>query len=170
MTLTSDPGLAQDARSIVDMMDGVLERLVDGFSRYGVELPERRYWTTGNTSHDCEQVTVCLIQTYVGPPGDEASAPQRCEGPRTAVMDVQVVRCVPVGSAKGRPPTPGQIQDAAAVLATDTWVLLELAGSLEAWAGDAYPGAGLGVIATVDCDPAQGGFQSSTMHVTMAIP
>lgn len=150
------------------MLQGVLDRVVDVYANAGVDLPERRYWTLASTPADCEQVVVIFVQAYIGPPGDEATQPQRCDGPMTASLQVQVTRCIPTISAKGRPPTLEQIQAGAAPLVVDAYVLLRAAAELEQW--DAGEGYGLGVIATVDAGEPQGGFQAVTMNISMAIP
>ena len=46
---------------------------------------------------------------------------------------------------------------------------MESIQALDSWASVAgYPG--LGVIATVDADPAEGGFATTRMTITMAVP
>lgn len=163
-----DPERAVEIRSLVTLLDGVLERVVAGFEQSGVKLPERRYWTLSQPAADCEQLVVSFIQAYYGPPGDEASSPQRCDGPRSAAVDIQLIRCIPTVGARGRAPSAAQIQESSEQLAIDAWLLLDIAGSLDMW--DAPLPGGLGVIATVDAGEPQGGFQSVTLHLTTAIP
>jgi hypothetical protein len=150
------------------MLQGVLDRVVDVYESVNVYLPERRYWTLASTPADCEQVVVIFLQAYLGPPGDQATKPQRCDGPMTASIQVQITRCIPTISAKGRPPTLEQIQAGAEPLVIDAYMLLRAAGDLEQW--DQNEGFGLGVIATVDAGEPQGGFQAVTMNISMAIP
>lgn len=158
-----------EVESLARMMDAVLEAVVNVYDQAGVDLPERRYWTLGETVADCEQLTLFVNQIYVGPPGDEAGAPQRCDGPRSANINVQVLRCIPTVSARGtRAPTAEQIQEGSRPLAHDMYLLLDSAAQLERW--DPYAGPGLGVIATVDATPPQGGYQAVNMTLTMAIP
>ncbi len=162
----------EDARSIVTMMDKILERVQTGFAEAGVELPERRYWTLGLPAADCEQLVVSFNQAYIGPPGDEASEPQRCDAPRTAQIDIQVLRCIPTPTgSRGRAPTASAIQGASEAQAIDAWVLLDIACTLDTWDDPSgFPGPGFGVIATVDAGEAQGGFQGPVLHLTVAIP
>ncbi len=163
-TLTVESGVMSLAR----LLQGTLDRVVSVYAAAGVSLPERQYYTLGQAAADCEQLVVVFSQAYVGPPGDQAASPQRCGGPKTAALSVQVTRSIPTMSSKGRPPTPEQIQTASEVLAVDAYLLLDCANALEQW--DAEGGYGLGVIATVNADAPQGGFQSVTMSISMAIP
>ncbi len=164
-----DPQLAEDARSIAKMLDAILERVVTGFERAGVSLPERRYWRTGTPPADCEQVVVTFRQAYYGPPGDEAAMPQQCDGPRSAVVEVRITRCVPTPKGtRQTAPEAADIQAAADLQVVDAWLLLDFAPDLESWNG-AAPG-GLGVIGTVDAGEAQGAFQSTVLTMNMAIP
>ena len=159
--------VSEDALNLVTLLDGVLSKTVSVFQSYNVPIPARRYWTVGQTAIDCEQLTVTLIQAYLGPPGDEASQPQRCNVPRTAVVLITVAREIPTVSINGRPPTAESITDAAQIAAVDAYVLLQSLDLFDQWD---ETGFGLGVIGTVDTPPPQGGFQLTTMQLTMAIP
>lgn len=149
------------------MLDGTLERVVAAFDAAGITLPERRYWAIGQTAWDCEQVVVSFQQAYIGPPGDEAATPQRCDGTKSAAISVQVVRCTPTAGPRGKAPSGEQLQTAAEQMAIDAYVLLDVARDLDQWAPD-YPS--LGVIATVEASDPQGGYQAATLNVTSAIP
>lgn len=162
--------MKEEASSIANMLDVILDRIVGGFESYGVGLPERRYWLIGQPVHDCEQVTVSFTQAYIGPPGDQASEPQNCNQPRTAQLSIEVVRCVPTfNSTKNRIPEASKIQESAKKQVVDAWVLLDIASSLDTWDND-LPGRGLGVIATVEVGQASGGFQATVLQLTVAIP
>jgi hypothetical protein len=167
MPITSISGVSSDALNIVTLLDGVLSRTVSTFESYSVPIPARRYYTVGQTAVDCEQLTVTLLQAYLGAPGDQASTPQRCNVPRSAVVLITIAREVPVVSINGRPPTATNIQDASKITAIDAWVLLQAIDSFDQWD---ETGFGLGVIGTVDTPPPQGGFQLTTMQLTLAIP
>lgn len=161
---------SENSFSIVNLMAGILDRLVEGFNEAGVTLPSRQYYTTGTPAADCEQVTVSFRQAYIGPPGDEANEPQRCNSPRTAQIDIQIIRCIPgLVGPKARAPEPEAIQAAANLQLIDAWTLLDLSCSFDMW-DEMIPGTGLGVIATVDAGEPQGGFQGTTLHLTVAIP
>lgn len=168
MSLTqADPDRAAEARSLVTLLDETLNRLVAAFEQSGVTLPDRRYWTLADPAEDCEQVVVSFVQAYIGSPGDEASLPANCQGPRSAALDIRVTRCTPTIRAN-RAPKPSEIQAASEQLAIDAYLLLDVAADLDSWASP-FPG-GLGVIATVDAITASGGMQSVVMHLAMAIP
>lgn len=155
------------ALNIVDFLDGVLERVEATFQSFNVPLPSRRYWTVGQTAIDCEQLVVTLVQVYLGPPGDQASAPQRCNMPRTAVLTVTIAREIPVVGQNGRPPSAEKITDGSKISAIDAYVLMSSINSLDMWETGGY---GVGVIATADITPPEGGFQVVNMQLTMAIP
>jgi hypothetical protein len=167
-----DMAVSEEARSIVTLMDKILARVIAGFNEHGVELPERRYWTLGLPAADCEQLVVSFNQCYIGPPGDEASEPQRCDAPRTAQIDIQILRCIPGPTGtRGKVPDAATIQKASEKQVIDAWVLLDLACTLDTWDDPSgFVGPGFGVIATVDAGDAQGAFQGPTMHLTTVIP
>lgn len=167
-TIVPDPELAADARSLVRLMDSVLERIVAAYDRAGVPLPERRYWTMQTPSADCEQLVVSLMGMYIGPPGDQAATPQRCHSPRTATLNVQVLRAIPTSSGRMNvPPSATAIQSASEALAVDSWLLLEAAADTDRW-NDGAPG--FGVIATITAGQPQGGFQGPTLILALAVP
>ena len=51
-------------------MQAVLNQVITQYTSYNMPLPGRRYWTLGSPSVDCEQVTVSMLQMYLGSPGD----------------------------------------------------------------------------------------------------
>lgn len=167
MTYIDGSGVLEDATNLRDMMDGIVERVETIFQSYNVNLPNRRYWTIGQPAIDCEQVVVSFIQMYLGAPGDEASSPQRCNVPRSAVVTISIARAVPIVGPNGRPPSPEKIQEAASVSAIDAWVLMDAVRLFDMWDGSGY---GVGVIATVDITPPEGGFQTVNMNLTLAVP
>ncbi len=160
-------GVSEDAVHLRDLLDGVLERIEATFQSYNVELPQRRYWTMGQPAIDCEQLVVSFIQMYLGSPGDQAVAPQRCHVPRTAVLAISVVRSAPVVGMNGRAPSPAAIQVASEASAIDSWVLMDSVNLLDQWDDSGF---GLGVIATLETAGTEGGYQTVTMQLTMAIP
>lgn len=156
-----------EALNAIEMLDGVLTRVISTFNSYNVPIPTRQYWTVGQQAIDCEQLTVTLIQIYLGAPGDQASSPQRCNMPRTAVMTVSISREIPTVGQNGRPPSADKVEDAAKISAIDGYVLMQSLNLLDMWEPGGY---GVGVIATVDYPPPEGGFQTVNMQLTMAIP
>lgn len=160
-------GVSEDATNLRDMMDGVLERVQTIFQSYNVNLPSRQYWTMGDPAIDCEQLVVSFVQMYLGTPGAQVGEPQRCHVPRSATLNISISRATPVVGPSGRPPSPEKIQIASETLAYDAWVLMESINLLDQWDGASY---GIGVIATLEVGTPEGGFQTTTLTVTMAVP
>lgn len=155
------------AYNLKNFLDKVLEKTIETFAQYNVPLPDRRYWTMGEPAVDCEQLVVAFIQMYLGLPGDEASQPQRCSVPRSAVLRISLSRQVPVVGVNGRAPSADKIQEASEIAAVDAWMFMELINKLDQW----QPGEfGLGVIATTEASTAEGGFNTMSMQVTLAVP
>jgi hypothetical protein len=160
-------GVSEDAVNLRDMMEGVLGRVQNVFQSYNVELPARQYWTMGQPAVDCEQLVVFFQQLYLGPPGSQVGEPQRCHVPRSATITISIARATPIVSQNGRPPSPERIEAASEVLAIDAWVLMESINQLDQWDDTGY---GVGVIATLEVSPPEGGFQTTDMIVTLAVP
>jgi hypothetical protein len=149
-------------------MQGVLDSVISTYASYTMPLPSRRYWTLGEPSVDCEQVVISMIQMYIGSPGDEATEPRRCNDPRSVTLIVYVSREVPVVSNNGKAPSADDIQAFSEISAYDAWILLDSSRALDQWAtGGSF---GLGVIATVEVGAPEGGFQTVTMTITVAVP
>lgn len=160
-------GVSEDAVNLREMMAGVLERVQNVFQSYNVELPQRRYWTMAQPAVDCEQLVVYFQQLYLGPPGAQVGEPQRCHMPRSATITISISRETPIVGQNGRPPAPQKIEAASEILAIDAWVLMESVNQLDQWDDTGY---GVGVIATLEVGPPEGGFQTTDMVLTMAVP
>lgn len=170
MPIADISGVSSDARNLADLMQDILNKVVSTFASYSMPLPTRRYYTFGAPAIDCEQAAVSLLQMYIGVPGDEATEPRRCTDPRSGTFLITIAREVPITQANGNPPTAEKIQAASEVSALDAWILMESTREFDASWGNLPNGLGLGVIATVDVDPPEGGFQLTRMTITMAIP
>jgi hypothetical protein len=160
-------GVSEDAVNLRDMMQGVLGRVQSVFQSYNVELPARQYWMMGQPAIDCEQLVISFQQLYLGPPGAQVGDPQRCHVPRSATITIELSRATPITQQNGRPPTPERMEAASEILAIDSWVLMETINQLDQWDDTGY---GVGVIATLDVSPPEGGFQTTTLTITMAVP
>jgi len=160
-------GVAEGATNLRDMMQGVLDRVESVFQSYNINLPSRRYWTMGQPAIDCEQLVVSFLQMYLGTPGAQVGDPQRCHVPRSATLNITISRQIPTVGSNGRAPSPERIQHASEVLAYDSWVLMESINLLDQWDDTGF---GVGVIATLEADAPEGGYQTSSMTITMAIP
>jgi hypothetical protein len=168
MPITSITGVSEDSLSLKVLLDQVLEVIVDRYAHHAVTLPSRRYWTMGQEAIDCEQLVLSFQQLYIGPPGDEATSPQRCNSPRSAVFKATIAREIPTTNGRGQIPTEDRIQEAAYISAVDAWVLLDCVAFLDQW--EVTGAFGLGVIGTVDAESPEGGFQTVTATFTIAVP
>jgi hypothetical protein len=159
-----------EALRLVELLQGVLERVESVFVSHGVPLPPRRYWTVGVPAVDCEQLTVSFVDGYLGAPGDQAALPLRCNVPRSVNMSIEISRPVPVVGQNGSTPTAQVIQDASRIALVDSWVLLTAINLLDVWDTDLGAFGGPGVIATVQISGVEGGYMVTSMRVTMAVP
>ena len=159
--------VSPDAKALSQFLQEVLDRVVNVYDSFSMPVPDRRYWTIGDPAVDCEQLVVGFVQLYLGAPGDEAMEPKRCRDPRSATVRIQVSRKVPVVGPSGRAPSAEAIQNYSELCAYDAWCLMEGASSLDAWS-DTFPG--LGVIATVESAAPEGGYCTTTMTLTAAVP
>lgn len=167
MAITPIADVFEGALNVKNLLDNTLSTIVSIFGSYNVPLPDRRYWSVGEVAIDCAQLSVSLIQVYLGPPGDQASLPQKCNTVRSAVMVVTIAREIPVVGMNGRPPSADKISEGAEISAVDAWVLLDSVNTLDQWEPGSF---GVGAIATVDIPPPAGGFQTVSMQLTVAIP
>ena len=167
MSTATIADVSEDALHLKNLMDGILSRIETVFQAYNVPLPSRRYWTMGEVAVDCEQVVVNFLQMYLGTPGDEQSAPQRCHVPRTATVVISISRPVATVGQNGRPPSGVKITESSYTSAIDAWVLMECIREFDMWDDSGY---GLGVIATLDSSGPEGGFQTVNMQLTLAVP
>lgn len=158
--------VSSGAKNLAVMCQEVLDKVVAAYATYTMPVPTRQYWTMGQPTVDCEQLVVSFVQMYVGAPGDEATEPRRCSDPRSATINISVSRQVPVVGVNGRPPSASDIEDYAEISAYDAYILLDCASSLDTW----DDGFGLGVIATVEVQTPEGGFQTAVATLTLAVP
>lgn len=160
------PGRDDDQEVLGQLLLLTLNSVVGVFEQADVELPDRRYISYGAVVADCEQLTVQLAQIYPGLPGADPNQIQHCNGPRTAVLVVQLFRQIPVASGpRGTgPPSPDQLTASALRSVKDVWLLLDGAGAVDA------AGWGTGVIAEVSPIDASGGYIGASMTITLTVP
>ena len=161
-------GVSDEALSLKVLLDGVLQHIVDRFDYHNVPLPTKRYWKFGAPVVDCEQLVLSVVQSYIGLPGQPASEPMRSNSPRSVVFRAVLVRCLPEPDSRGNEPAASKQQEYANISAVDAWTLLDAVAHLDTW--DSLDAFGLGVMATVDIEDPQGGFQPVIATFTMAIP
>jgi len=159
--------VSSNAKNLANLMQEVLDRVVAAYATYTMPLPTRQYWTMGVPAVDCEQLVVSFVQMYVGAPGDEATEPRRCNDPRSATLNISVSRQVPTVGQNGRPPAADVIESFAEYSAYDAYILLDCAANLDAWEESGF---GLGVIATVEVQSPEGGYQTAVLTLTVAVP
>lgn len=123
-------------------------------------LPARRYVASGQTAHDCEQVTVSFQQGYLGLPGDQATTSARCDSAASLVFLVEVVRKVPVLSQRGGAPSVEALNAAGHNQLSDAETLLDAARSF----GNDFGG----VLADVFAGEPSGEYQAIAANVTLA--
>lgn len=162
MTTPSVMPTIEDADRLPALLEQVLTATVDVFENAGVQLPDRRYICVGLPVADCPQLVVELVQVYLGNPGNEINTPRRCDAPRTAVLAVNLIRSIPVMSARGTPPTPDAISESAAELSRDMWLLFEGASFTDEF--------GLGVLADATPLEPSGGLGGSRLSLVLAVP
>lgn len=150
------------AFNVKNAMDEILEALVSVYASYNVPLPSRRYWTIGEPVIDCEQAVVSLVQLYLGTPGDDAAAPQLCNGPMSLVVNVLVSR-EQTTSKSGKAPSPEAIQKDAEWAALDAYIVMDNLKSIAPWAERS-------VIATSTAPTPSGGYLSTQTNITLLVP
>lgn len=149
------------------VMDSILNAVELSFQDSGIELPELRYLTFAAPVHDCEQVTVTMIQSYLGGPGDQAAVPQPCSGVRSGVFQVELVRCVDDGTTQNlrqrgssTAPDPEIISEYARSRTRDAWALLAV---------PSYLGPYNQAIADVSVTEMQGKYQGVVLNLVVQI-
>ena len=149
------------------VMDHIMNAVEESFAVDGIELPTLKYLTFAQPAHDCEQVTVTMIQAYLGTPGEQADTPQPCAGARSAVFQVEVVRCVDDGVLQNlrqrggsTAPDPEKISEYARSRTRDAWALLNVPNHMQ----DYNP-----AIADVAVTEVQGKYQAVILNLIVQI-
>ena len=132
--------------------DAGLQCVIDRYFQLGVPLPERRYWTIGQTAHDCEQVVLCVQQMFLGTSAFPAET-SLCNGPRGLTFTIEVVRCTPTVSNRGQAPAALAIQEATVDPVIDMEILMDCAECFDPYTA--------GIVATIDVIPASGGMHGA---------
>jgi hypothetical protein len=134
--------------------------IADHYVKVGVPLPERRYWTIGQTAHDCEQMVLCIQQMFLGTAENPLELTQ-CNGPRGLTFTVEVVRCVPGLDNRGRAPEGPKIEEASVNPAIDMEIMLDLASYFDPY--------NIGVIVNVDPLSANGGMHGAIATYSVSL-
>ena len=146
----------------------VLEHINLAYQQYSQDVPGRQFITfggRGDTVHDCEQLSVAIEQIYSGLPGNQANDIQNCDGPKSVVFVIEVVRCIPTPTGKNtiRPPEGTKITEAGRIQARDAMILLE--GGMNAIEAQQYSGG----LADVAAGQPQGGYQGVILNLIMPV-
>lgn len=85
------------------------------------EPPARNYVTVGLPAFDCAEVVVGVDRMlgHLGDPSVEQNQALRCLAMRAVELSVWVIRCVPVLTNQGTPPTPEHLDTSAQVVLRD---------------------------------------------------
>lgn len=152
MTVTAERPAYSTSYVLPQKCDEWLQAVADHYADEGVPLPDRRYWTIGSTAHDCEQVVLCMQQMALGTTEQPLETVQ-CNGPRFVTFTIEVIRCVPAGDQRGRPPKPSAIEVASVNPVIDMEILTDCAKHFDEFMQ--------GVVVTVDVIPSNGGMHGA---------
>ena len=161
---------ADESAGVFVLLHDILAAVEACYDDTHVPLPERRLVAASTQPVDCEQLVVSFGQLYLGLPGDEAQQPVRCDSAMTVVAEVALTRCVAKPSASRtmvRAATPEHLAESAQLVLRDAFLLLACGRYMDFW--DPF-GPGMGVIATVDVADPTGGYQTTTLTITGALP
>jgi len=123
-----------------------------------VPLPERRYWTIGETAHDCEQMVLCVQQMFLGTSAFPAET-SLCNGPRGMTFTIEVIRCVPGLTQRGQAPAALDIQEASVDPVIDLEILMDCAQYFDEFSA--------GIVVTADVVPANGAVHGAIATYTV---
>ncbi len=152
-----------DTEIIFEIMQDVIDSIVAVYSDADVTIPARNIIAAGPTVHDCEQLSITFEQMYSGGPGDQAEQPVRCESPRSVVLTVQLVRCIPTPVGRGQAPSPEAMATSTSQLLKDVWLLMD---GVMASRAAGY----LGALADISVTPPDGAYQAVVANLVVGVP
>lgn len=160
------PDRQDDKNAIGALLQIMLDAVVGTFAHENEALPARQYVTIGLPVVDCEQLTVSALQVYYGTPGSDPNAMQRCDGPRTCVVVIQLWRCdaSPTGARGTTAPLPADLTKSALQTARDAWILMDSPSEINANT------LGTGYMGEVHFLEPQGGYVGVQMNLTITVP
>jgi hypothetical protein len=141
-------------------LDAGFQCVVEHYRSVGVPLPERQYWTIGQTAHDCEQIVLTIQQMFLGT-ADNMLATNQCNAPRSITFAIEVIRCVPVMSNRGQAPSAQAIETSSVNPVIDMEILMDVASCFDQF--------NVGIVVTIDAFPAQGGFHGMVATYTATL-
>ena len=142
------------------------------FEEAGVDLPTVQMLVLGGqgtVAQLCEQLSVSVEQMYSGTPGDQAQVAVRCDAPRTTSFAVELVRCAPTGTARGRstplPAAEDAAQQSEVALARMLDMDLLMTAGMNACEATWF---GTGIV-DISAGPPSGGFQSLVLSIATVV-
>lgn len=113
------------ATDLYDLAVVAKDAVVAYYLAQGVELPERRYVADGIPAWfpGCPQFTTRIVRVYSGTPGAETVGEVDCLVQFTAVVGLEVTRCVPTVNDRGDPPPADDVEASAGVVLADPALL-----------------------------------------------
>lgn len=115
---------------LFDAATALLEVTRDFYVDNGYPFPPRHYVSCGLPAWDCEQATVYVERTFSGQVDQEDVAPISCLVVRSAVLVLEIARCVPMIDSEGdqpRIPTVQEETDAAELVLADPMLIVNAA-------------------------------------------
>lgn len=126
---------------LVDAAREILDNLAAELTTRGIDVPIHRYIHSGLIAHDfvdqnCADAFVVAWATSsegeLGADDFGAITPIRCQMPLNHTFNIALLRCVPMVSSTGRPPSKADLDAAGVTLLTDAMTLsaaiVDLAG------------------------------------------
>lgn len=153
---------AVDYNAVAALLQDVLQAVNDTWIEAGIDLPARQYIHLGAAAMDCEQVTVQLLQVFLGSPGVPPGTAVKCESVRSAMIRINIIRKAPTLGQRGQVPDADALSDAAITFSRDLWLLLTAISKLDRVGG--------GVLADVEPIDPQGGYAGAGLNLTITIP
>lgn len=167
------PLTAATIRTAATYADELLAAVVDAFSTASVDLPSRQYVHAGAIAHDCDQMVVSLRRivpgdvgvTLTGDTSGQINANLGTVDVRTAVFDVQLLRCVP--SADSQSPDPATLDAEADARIVDAQTLVS--GIVTARTRGYLADCDRVAVGTCEAEGPQGGVAGWTVDVHIAL-
>lgn len=161
-----------------DAANSILTNLAADLEARGIDVPERRFPTTGDVAHDfagqrcADAFIITWNGTYQGivsqGTGNLSNAPILCSMPLTAQFTVALLRCVPVVKPSGQAPTADELRASGETLMLDAMTLPVSVVDLQTEGGIVTNGDLLGITTVQPIGPLGGvGGVALTLAVTL---
>lgn len=162
--------MSLDLDSVTEILGRMMSQIEASALTNDIELPARRYTTTGGAVYDCEQVTVSANSMTTGLAGStqdlNSQALGGCPPGWTVVVEMAIVRraCEAPGGRRGNEPPPVDgIQRDTTISSQDAAILTD---AVEAIAGPGWEQYGT-VPASLQFGEVSGGLMAVVLTVTL---